>query len=101
MKAWLNKNFYVVSLLLSFIAFCIFKEYFVFFVLTSVILFFLYSKCIYGLSFYYYELTLFLIYLVFATITIVFLKKDTLYLMTAILGVWLICSFFKNDRFHN
>lgn len=98
MKCWLIKNFWLVSLGLSFLLFWFFGDVIVFLTLFAVIAFFIALKGLFKISLFYIEIIVFVIYLLFALIGILFIGAESVKILILVLGFWFIGSFFVNGR---
>lgn len=98
MKYFILKNFWIISLLISFILFWCFKDIVVFLTLLSVICFFSFMKCFYKVRFLYIDWILFVIYLIIGILGLLILKIEGLKILIVVLGIWFISSFFFNKR---
>ena len=98
MKEWLKDNYFIILMLLGFLLYWLFGVVITYIVTLAVIFFVIYAKGTSRVQMYNFDLVLFVGYILLSIFGLFITKNETVQVLTIILGILFIASFYKNKR---
>lgn len=98
MKEWLKDNYFIILMLLGFLLYWLFGVVITYIVALAVIFFVIYAKGTNRVQMYNFDLVLFVGYILLSIFGLFITKNETVQVLTIILGILFIASFYKNKR---